>query len=305
MKVTGMLTLAGGGTMALPTVVDYRFSYGEGRACDSCALTCLPEDWSRRDMLRQAVRLTATAGGKLCFTGVVDEIFLEETGEGRRLQVHGRSMAALLLDNEAGEIVYPYATWRDVLVGHVQPYGLQVDCPVSLPPVADFSVPSGSSEWAVLRRFCYEYGGQKLRVDECGVLRIGAAETGRVLAVGAQSPVTRLGYRWKRFGCVSEVLAFETGEPAALRVENAAFLALGGKSRKRILLPKGSGSAERLRAAQRVIDESMEEAELMELALPFPFAAGIGDAVELQNLGLRRRVSGARITPGESRLVLR
>ena len=304
MKVTGVLTLAGGETAALPTVVDYRFSYGGGRACDSCMLTCLPEDWSRRELLRQAVRLTATAGGVQRFSGVVDEIALEETAQGQRLQIHGRSLAALLLDNEAGEIVYPYASWRDILAGHVQPYGLQVDCRASLPPVADFSVPSGSSEWAVLRRFCYEYGGQGLRVDEQGVLRIGAAESGRVLTVDAGSPLVRLAYRWKRYGCVSEVLAFETGSPAALRVENPAFLALGGRRRRRIVLPKGSGSAERLRAAQRVIDQSMEEAETLELALPFPFAAGMGDWVDLVKLGIRRSVTGVDVTPEESRIFL-
>ena len=304
MKVTGVLTLADGGTATLPTVVDYRFSYGGGRACDSCTLTCLPEDWSRRELLRQAVRLTVTAGGVQRFSGVVDETTLAETERGRRLHIHGRSLAALLLDNEAGEIVYPYASWRDILAGHVQPYGLQVDCRMSLPPVADFSVPSGSSEWAVLRRFCYEYGGQRLRVDEQGVLRIGAVESGRVLTVDAGSPLTKLEYRWRRYGCVSEVLAFEAGSPTALRVENPAFSALGGRCRRRIVLPKGSGSAERLRAAQRVMEQSMEEAETLELALPFPFAAEIGDWVDLVKLGVRQRVVGVEVTPEESRIFL-
>ena len=198
MKVTGTLTLAGGETVELPTVADYRFSYGEGRACDSCVVHCLLEDWSRMELLRQTVRLTVMAGGVQRFFGVVDEICLEETVHGRRLQVHGRSLAALLLDNDAGEIVYPYATWRDIFAGHVQPHGLQADCRAELPPVAEFAVPSGSSEWTVLQRFCCEYGGQKLRVDERGVLRIGALETGRRLIVGERSPVTRLEYRWKR-----------------------------------------------------------------------------------------------------------
>jgi len=304
LKVTGVLTLAGGGTVALPTVVDYRFSYGSGRACDSCALTCLLEDWGNRELLRQAVRVTVSAGGVQRFFGVVDEIVLEESEKGRRLEVHGRSMAALLLDNEAGEIVYPYATWQDILAGHVTPYGLRVDCPVSLPPVADFSVPSGSSEWDVLRRFCWEYGGQRLRVDEQGVLRIGEASTGRVVTVSEASPVVRLGYRWKRYGCVSEVLAFESGSPAGLRVENPGFLALGGRSRKRIVLPKGSGSGERVRAARRLIDRSMEEAEVLEVALPFAFAAGIGDLVDLAQLGLRRKVVGVRVTPTRSEILL-
>lgn len=59
------------------------------------------------------------------FTGVVDECQVEQSGGGSVLELSGRGMAALLLDNEALGEDYGAATMEDILRDHVRPYGIQ------------------------------------------------------------------------------------------------------------------------------------------------------------------------------------
>lgn len=302
MKLDGQVTLCDGTVLSLPTMLDYKLSSSDGSACDSLELCCLLEDWSQAAQLKMAVSVVFYADGIQRFCGLLDEILLEQSSKGKNMRLYARSYAARLLDNDAQEIVYAYATWSDIYRNHVQPYGIAVNCTASLPAVANFSVSSGSSEWAVLARFCGSYGGQKLRVDRMGVLQIGDGKSGRTLRIGEKTPLTALSYRLKRYGVVSQVLAYETGEPVPSSVTNGSFSALGSQARKRILLNKGSGAARRLQAAQRVIDESMEKWESVSLTLPFPFAAEVGDVLEIERLGRSMTVCSADSTPQATEL---
>ena len=56
---------------------------------------------ARRAVLADAVRFTAEQDGEVVFTGVVDEAECGWDSGGGRLELSGRGMAALLLDNEA------------------------------------------------------------------------------------------------------------------------------------------------------------------------------------------------------------
>lgn len=304
MKMDGQLTLCDGTVLALPTMLDYKLCYSDGSACDSMELCCLLEDWGQVEQLKKAVSVALFADGVQRFLGLVDEVLLTQSSKGKTMRLYARSYAARLLDNDAQEIVYRYASWSDIYRNHVQPYGIAVNCKATLPAVEQFSVASGSSEWAVLSRFCCSYGGQKLRVDAQGVLQIGDGKSGNTRSIGARTPLTALSYRLKRYGVVSEVLAYETGEPTPSRLRNERFLALGGQARARMVLNKGSGAARRLQAAQRMIDESMEKWESVSLTLPFPFAAEVGDMLDIERLGRTMMVCAAEITPQATELEL-
>ena len=104
------------------------------------------------------------------FSGVVDECEVNQGTEGLRLEVSGRGMAALLLDNEALGQDYGTATLEDILRDHVAPYGIELAGEASLPAVSPFSVPTGSSEWAVLYEFAQYCGGVCPRFDRAGRL---------------------------------------------------------------------------------------------------------------------------------------
>ena len=106
------------------------------------------------------VRFAAAHEGQRVFTGVVDECEVSLSAAGRLLEVSGRGMAALLLDNEALGQDYQSATQADILQNHAAPYGIEAAPGASLPPVSRLSVPTGSSEWSVIYEFARYYGSQ-------------------------------------------------------------------------------------------------------------------------------------------------
>ena len=89
-----------GRRLRLPQVLEWTFRYGVGTPCDSFSLSCL-WDGTEIESLRDAVGFAAAEGGRRRFTGVLDEAEAVWDENGARLFLHGRGMAALLLDNEA------------------------------------------------------------------------------------------------------------------------------------------------------------------------------------------------------------
>ncbi|MCI8808362.1 MAG: hypothetical protein HFF21_09570, partial [Oscillospiraceae bacterium] len=143
--------LGTGGELELPTALAWKFCYGTDTPCDSFFLRCL---WERgqEKALGAACRFFAQWEGERVFTGVVDEYAVLCGKEGLLLELSGRGMAALLLDNEAMSAEYQRCTRADLVADHVAPYGIEAVGGAGLPPVAGFSVESGESEWSVVRR---------------------------------------------------------------------------------------------------------------------------------------------------------
>jgi len=87
----------------LPTLLKWEFSYTGSVPCDSFTLRCAYEP-AMAETLRRAVRFTAREDGTVEFAGVVDECGVTCDEKGLQLEVSGRGMAALLLDNEAESV---------------------------------------------------------------------------------------------------------------------------------------------------------------------------------------------------------
>ena len=135
-----------------------------------------------------AVKLAATLSQGARFS---PQAWLERQGaEGLRLEVSGRGMAALLLDNEALGQDYGTATLEDILRDHVAPYGIELSGEASLPAVSPFSVSTGSSEWAVLYEFAQYCGGVCPRFDRAGRLVLKGWTEVENLAISDATPLT-------------------------------------------------------------------------------------------------------------------
>ena len=167
------VTLGTGGQMELPTAVSWRFCYGTDTPCDSFFLRCLWEKGQER-LLSGACRFFAEWEGERAFTGVVDEFTVVCGQDGLYLELSGRGMAALLLDNEAMPAEYQRCTRADIVADHVAPYGVEAVGGGQLPAVAGFTVTSGESEWSVVRRYACYYGGVVPRFDRQGRLVLDA-----------------------------------------------------------------------------------------------------------------------------------
>ena len=270
---------------ALPRPVAWRLEYTAGVPCDSFWLRCVwdennttrPEDW---------VGFTAEYQGERVFTGVVDECEVSVTGQGRLLELSGRGMAALLLDNEALGQDYQVATQLDIIRDHVKPYGISVASKGKLPPVSQFSVSTGSSEWSVVYEFARYYGGVAPRFDREGRLVLTGWDDSEERVVDDSVPLISLVRRDKRYGVLSQVMIRDRWGGTAETVTNKKFAAAGGRARRIITLPAKNAYKSMRYSGQFQLDKSASELFRMEVTIGQPFCAWPGDLVTVRRKGL-------------------
>lgn len=163
----GYLTTCDGAQFELPTLLKWEFSYTGSVPCDSFTLKCAYEP-AMAEVLRRAVRFTAREDGTVEFAGVVDECGVTCDEKGLQLEVSGRGMAALLLDNEAESVSYQWATMEEILKNHVTPYGIVCTGYDAVTAAARYRVANGSSQWKALNDFAALHGGVSDRKVEGG-----------------------------------------------------------------------------------------------------------------------------------------
>ena len=271
----------------LPPATGWRFEYAAGVPCDSFWLRCpweaggptSPADW---------VGFLAEYQGERVFTGVVDECQVSHSADGAALELSGRGMAALLLDNEALGQDYGTATQADILRDHVFPYGIEAAPGAALPAVSRFSVPSGSSEWSVVYDFARYYGGVAPRFDRMGRLVLEGWRDGRELVLGDAAPVTELVCRDKRYGVLSQVLVRDRYSGAVHVVENRDFADRGGRCRRVVTMPGRSSYKAMRYTGQFQLDKSAAALAGLEAELALPFCAWPGGLVRLERTGWDR-----------------
>lgn len=277
----GYVTDAAGRQWLLPQPTAWRMEYTAGTPCDSFWMRCpweagsgtRPGDWPR---------FWAEHEGERVFTGVVDECQVEQSGGGSVLELSGRGMAALLLDNEALGQDYGTATLEDILRDHVAPYGIELSGEASLPAVSPFSVSTGSSEWAVLYEFAQYCGGVCPRFDRAGRLVLKGWTEVENLAISDATPVTSLTVRDRRYGVLSQILVRDRVRQTVEQVEATDFLRMGGRCRRVMTMP-GRSSYQAMRySGQFQLDRSAAELVRMEAVVPVLFYGKPGDLVRIQ-----------------------
>ncbi len=267
----------------LPELLCWRLEYACGVPCDSFRVECpfFPENG---ESYEKAVRFFAYEGGQTVFTGVIDEVEWTHGPKGRRVSVIGRSLAALLLDNEAEAADYGVATLGDILRDHVFPYGIQVGEGTDIPACRNFSVASGQSEWQVLYQFCRYHGGVPPRFDREGRLILAPFRDGGEKLLGPRVPVTELTRTERRYGILSEVLVRDKRRKTAERVTNPAFLAEGGQCRR--VISAGGSNVQALRySGQFQLDKAWGERRRLTVTVPRLFFAWPGELLRMERSG--------------------
>ena len=289
------VTLGGGGQLELPTAISWKFCYGTDTPCDSFFLRCL---WERgqEKVLGAACRFYAEWEGERVFTGVVDEYAVICGKDGLYLEMSGRGMAALLLDNEAMPAEYQWATRAVIVADHVSPYGVTAVGGDRLPAVAAFTVSSGESEWSVVRRFACYYGGVVPRFDRQGRLVLDAPGDGQEVRVQDSDPVTGWEYRDERHGVLSQVAVRRRTSRGTQWVSDSAFLAEGGRARKVITVPNTTGTAAMRYTADYQLRAARRERVRMCITVAGAFLAWPGQlvSVELKGCGANGRYRAAQ-----------
>jgi len=281
----------------MPTA--WRLEYAAGSPCDSFWLRCpweagnaaCPADW---------VRFEGEHEGERVFTGVVDECQASQGSGGGELELSGRGLAALLLDNEALGQDYGTATLEDILRDHVTPYGIETAPGAALPAVPRFSVAAGSSEWSVVYDFARYYGGIVPRFDRQGRLTLAGWEDSGELLIDDNTAVTTLACRDRRYGVLSQVLVRDRYSGAVQKVDNAAFLARGGNARRVVTMPGRSSYKTMRYTGQFQLDRSAAGLEELEVTVAGAFCAWPGDLVRIERSGWDRNglFRAAQVTVG-------
>ncbi len=261
-----------GTTYTLPTPLSWAFSYGTGTPCDEFSLSTL---WTEgaQTVLSKGTRFSAMEGSTVLFYGVVDEYCCQWDDGGGTMELRGRGMAALLLDNEALGADYSVATYADILQNHVTPYGIEVVTYTTLPAVSDFSIDHGSSQWQVLYEFACYHGGVVPRFDRQGRLILGDDPSLGTITLSGGIPLRSLTYQETRYGVISEVLVRDGSTETIQQVLNENWIAKGGMCRRVITLP-GKNSYQALRySGSYQIEASEEEQVLLTLTVGELFLA--------------------------------
>lgn len=306
-----ILQCADGTEYAVSQPTSFQLCYALGSPCDSFQMSC-PWIVGQERLLETVVRLRVRQKGSLVFFGVVDEWDCALRENGYTLEIVGRGLQALLLDNEAMSADYGVATLEDVLRSYVSPFGISVDKGAKLPSVSSFSVKSGSSCWQVLYQFARYHGGVTPRFDRTGALLLSPWKEDELRCLDDTVPITSLTLRYQRYGVLSEVKVQNRATMAVQTVKNEAFLKSGGACRRVLTVPRNTGYQRMRYTAQFQMEESARTLRRVELCVALPFVAFPGERVSLARTGFggngSYRVLEATVSLGrqgyETRLVL-
>ena len=284
----GYITTCDGVQYELPTLLRWEFSYTGSVPCDSFSLRC-PYDPAMAETLRRAVRFRAREDGATEFAGVIDETNVTCDEKGMQLELSGRGLAALLLDNEAEAVSYQRATMEEILKNHVTPYGI-ICLGCDAVTAASYRVANGSSQWKALNDFAALHGGVEPYFDKTGALELKRTHRGADVTIDAQTPVTALVYCDKRYGVIAEALVVDKRAGARQSVKNADFCARGGTSRRVFYVPAKSGAQTMRCTGEYQIRKSKEGAETLRVTIAGRFSAAPGDTAVVS--GTKLGISG-------------
>lgn len=273
-----------GAVLLLPEPLEWEVEYTAGTPCDSFRLLCAWEPGAASGA-EKAVTLTLTVDGATYFKGLVDEVEHRMDGSGGCLEVSGRGMAALLLDNEAMPADYLTATAEDILRDHVEPYGIQISQVTGLPAVSGFSVQSGQSEWQVLYQFACYHGGITPRFDREGRLVIAPFADRETMVLGGDTAVTGMAWRVRRYGVLSQIWVRDRTRTAVEQVENQAFLARKIQRRQVMTMPGKSNYQAMRYSGDFQLRQSEKEYQRLIVKVPELFCAWPGDLLRLERPG--------------------
>ncbi len=284
--MTAYVTTSAGSSYTLENCLEWQFEYGMGTPCDSFRILCLWDGTDHTPILWR--EFIATENGVTVFRGLVDECETSMTANGLLMELTGRGMAALLLDNEAIGRDYEIATTADILKDHVTCFGVEVGDCASFDPVEPFDVATGGSAWSVVCDFFGFYGGVSPYFDLSGKLQLAPRVDGAAVVVDDDVAVTSLKCRDCRYGVLSQIFMRNQVTQGVITMENMDFYNIGGRCRRVINLPNDNFILSARYSGQYYLDKSKGDLLRLELEVAEGFFAFAGQLVNLQRTGWNR-----------------
>ena len=166
------------------------------------------------------------------FFGYVDTQTDEQTVNGIILTVSARSLACVLLDNEALPQTYCMVSMRDLMERHFAPLGLTHFKGTNKTFDDEFIVSKGMSEWAVLSEFCKKFTGTSPKIDRNGVIDISGESDGKAVYISSDRCISKK-HTLKRHLLISDIMVrAETSNGYVMPFEDDFANSLGIKKRR-------------------------------------------------------------------------
>lgn len=265
---------------ALPVLLSWDISHGFGEACDSFEIEFLYRS-DMADTLAKAVEMEAVHGGRTVFYGRVDEYEAVADSRGATVKLRGRGMQALMLDNEAESADYYYCDLDFILSRHVRVLGIEKIAASEGGKAERFSVENGWSHWKAFSSFAEFCCGFRPRFAPDGTLVPDGEAGGGTYKVDGKTAVMSQSHRVDRYGVISHAVVKRRYSGVENVAENADFIALGGKCRRIVNVPKSTGFDAMRHEGEYQIKKSMENFRCGRICVAECFPAFPGDKVEM------------------------
>ena len=277
--MTGYVRTCDGRRLTLPALLQWSVRLTDGDPCDSFSVRFLYEA-ELAEALRKAVLFEAKELGRTAFTGVVDDYEIRMDKKGLLVEMTGRGLAALLLDNQVRAAEYVRAQLEDILSTYVRPYGIVNIRAAAMPPVERFVVETGYTCWQVLAGFCRHSANVFPRFTQDGTLVLKQDAGGKTVRITSAQCISAKLMK-SRYGRSSKQILVNTRTGAQTVCTDEAFLREGGSCVKVQGVTGDKIRAGWRDAAQRVEDAARDKM-LLEIKVAGAFAAQPLERVILQ-----------------------
>lgn len=214
-------------------------------------------------------------GEKLVFKGQIDEIITQKSKEKITVKITARSMAGILLDNEAEPCIYFNASSSVIFNKHLKPFGFNSYIGDDEPYFGYVRISKGMSEWQVLENYCVNKYGKNPRITGDGkVIFNGSADIKKVcFGKNEKYDYTSIKSTVKRYKVISEVkLRLTQGNRYGSVIKNS--VADTRLVRKRYVDALSGGGS--IGTADRMIKNSNSNAFEMILECPYMLMCEVG-----------------------------
>lgn len=133
------------------------------------------------DIFSEMVNISVKENNQLVFYGVVDEQQIISDDTCGYIKIIGRSMAALLLDNESKPINYTNLSVSVLFSRHLSPLGFNKYKGDDATYYGTFNVAKGTTEWQVLYGFGINAFGRIPRIEADGTVNFNGSENQEVI----------------------------------------------------------------------------------------------------------------------------
>lgn len=182
--------------------------------------------------------------GERVFFGYVDEQSERRDKNGVLLTVSARSLAAVLLDNEARPQVYCCPSMELLMKRHFAPLGFEKFRGGNKSFNGQITVSKGMSEWSLLEAFCRFMPGVEPRIDKYGVIDISGEDTGEALYLSCDCIMSKR-RELRNSAFISEIMArtnisggydmpIRNKKAQSLGIKRRRYLDLADKSRRNV-----------------------------------------------------------------------